>query len=447
MASRLLNLRQKKSALVIDGGEILGKAEKQENGALTADQIARLDVIDVECARLSDLIGREERQADLERSQGAALFKVDSAAVGVADAPRFPRPFRSFGEQLQAIMRSSGAGATPDPRLIVIQDAYRQAMQAATPTGSGENVPADGGYLVQQDFAATIREGIMAGSQILPRLFRVPITTGVNGIKIPAVNETSRVDGSRWGGIRAYWAAEADAATKSKPAFRQIKLDLKKLIALWYATDELLADAGALEMVGRRGFTEEMIFKAEDAVVNGNGAGQPLGILNGGGTVSVAKETGQAATTIVYQNIIKMWSRLPARSRPNAVWLVNQDAEPQLDQMFLAVGTGGVPVYMPANGVADTPFGRLRGRPVIPVEYCATLGTVGDILLVDLTEYLWIEKSAPDWQSSMHVQFTTDEMTFRMVWRVDGQPSLVTALTPYKGTATQSPFVSLATRA
>ena len=115
--------------------------------------------------------------------------------------------------------------------------------------------------------------------------------------------------------------------------------------------------------------------------------------------------------------------------------------------MYVAVGTGGVPVYMPANNLSESPFSSLLGRPVIPVEYTAALGTKGDIMLVDLNQYLFATKGTPNWASSMHVQFTTDEMTFRMTWRIDGQPTLSAALTPFKGGSTLSPFVTLAARA
>jgi HK97 family phage major capsid protein len=72
------------------------------------------------------------------------------------------------------------------------------------------------------------------------------------------------------------------------------------------------------------------MFMTEDAIVEGTGAGQPLGILNSPALISVAKETGQAAATIVKENVDKMWSRMWARARKNAIWLINQDIEPQL---------------------------------------------------------------------------------------------------------------------
>jgi HK97 family phage major capsid protein len=162
--------------------------------------------------------------------------------------------------------------------------------------------------------------------------------------------------------------------------------------------------------------------------------------------VSVSKESGQAAATFNYANVKKMWARMWAPSRQNAVWFINQDVEPQLYSMNEVVGTGGVPVYLPANGAADKPFSTLFGRPVVPIEYAQTLGTVGDVLLADFSQYVAIDKGGIEQAASMHVRFIYDEQTFRFIYRVDGEPMWKSALTPKNGTNTLSPFVTLATR-
>ena len=103
---------------------------------------------------------------------------------------------------------------------------------------------------------------------------------------------------------------------------------------------------------------------------------------------------------------------------------------------------------MPAGGVSGLPYNTLFGRPVLPIEQCASVGTVGDIILADLNGYILAEKGGIQSDYSIHVQFLTDqENVFRFIMRVDGSPVLTAPLTPYKGTsATQSFFVALATR-
>jgi HK97 family phage major capsid protein len=226
-----------------------------------------------------------------------------------------------------------------------------------------------------------------------------------------------------------------------------MELKLKKLTGLVFATDELVQDAQALGSIINQAFPDEFAFMLDNAIFEGDGAGKPLGIMNSGALISVAKESGQEADTILFENIVKMYSRMWARSRANAVWLINQDIEPQLFTMSLAVGTGGVPVYMPANGAAGQPFATLFGRPVIPIEHASTLGDKGDIVLADLSQYLMIDKGGIQTASSIHVKFQEDEQAFRFVWRTDGQPIWDKALTPFKGSNSQSPFVTLDARA
>lgn len=160
----------------------------------------------------------------------------------------------------------------------------------------------------------------------------------------------------------------------------------------------------------------------------------------------MSKESGQAASTVVIQNIIKMYARLWSRSRQNAVWYINQDILPQLMTMTLAVGSGGSVVWMPAGQIAGQPFDTLLGIPVIPIEQCASLTNQGDIILADMSQYLAIDKGSMQAASSIHVRFVNDESVFRFTYRCDGQPGWNTALTPYKGSATQSPFITLQNR-
>lgn len=346
------------------------------------------------------------------------------------------KEFRTLGDQLAAVAKAELRQGF-DPRLTEMRDA----------TGMGEATPSDGGYLVQKDFSTNMINRTYQTGQILSRIPMIPVGPNSNGLSLTMINETSRGNGSRWGGVVVSRQAEGQTPTAGKPKFRQMELKLKKLFGLCYATDELLQDVVALDAVINKAFPDEMSFVMEDEILNGTGAGQMLGIINGGSLIPVSKETGQLAATILKENVDKMWSRMFAPSRRNAVWLINQDVEPQLDSMQIVIGTGGVPVYLPPGGLSETPFARLKGREVIPVEQCQTLGTVGDIMLVDLSQYTMIDKGGIQAASSMHVRFINDEMTYRFIARNDGQPSWNAAMTPKNGTNTLSPFVALATRA
>jgi HK97 family phage major capsid protein len=254
------------------------------------------------------------------------------------------------------------------------------------------------------------------------------------------VDETSRANGSRYGGIVSTWLGQGNAISAGKPTFREIDLKLRKIGAFVYVTDELLADADALDSWVNRYLPLELTFRAEDAILNGVGGNQPLGIFNSGAVVTVSRTV---ASHVNFEDIVAMWSRMYAPSRQNAVWLIDQSVEVDLYKMSFAVGTGGVPVFMPANGISGQPFATLFGRPIIPVEYCANLGTSGDLVLADFSEYTVIDKGGVDAAVSMHVAFLTDEQVFRFMYRVDGQPNWNSALTPKSAGNTLSPYVIL----
>jgi HK97 family phage major capsid protein len=220
-------------------------------------------------------------------------------------------------------------------------------------------------------------------------------------------------------------------------------------MAFVITSNELLNDVPMLDAHMKRVFAAEVGFKLDLAVLSGTGAGVPLGILNSPATIKVAKQTGQASGTIVAQNIQQMWTAMPAPSRRRAVWLVSEQAEEQLDNLTTVIGTAGVvppsaaAMYMPAADEDSYP--RLKGRPVIAIEQASTLGTVGDIVLADLSQYVLIDGGLNP-AISVAVRFLTDETVWRFRLRVDGSPAWVSPVTSYNGSGTRSPFVALAAR-
>lgn len=355
--------------------------------------------------------------------------------------------FRSMGHFSYAVVRGYKPD-NPDPdhlgMLTKYVGAYDRIARAAT--GMNEASDPDGALAIPPQYATTIWERTRKYENLADRISMMPI--GGNSWQMPADAETSRVDGSRRGGIQGFWEGEATQYAKSRPTFSDRYLRLKKLTVLLYATNELLEDAPGLEGYINRVAPEEITFKINDGLVNGNGSGNLLGLLNSPCAVSVAKETSQVAATIVGPNIVKMFNRLYAPSRSSSVWLVNQDCEQQIQQAALATGTySGQLVYMPPTGLSESPYATLYGRPVLPIEQCQTVGTVGDVILVDLSSVLAIRKQAGLQQAmSIHLRFDYDETVFKFTLRMDAQNAWAKPLTPFKGTNTLSPIITLATR-
>jgi HK97 family phage major capsid protein len=350
--------------------------------------------------------------------------------------------FKSFSHLAKEVYN---AGITRRPSDL-LNKAYQSEMVQKAATGMGELVGADGGFLIPPEFINKIMERMYEKNSLLEQTDKY--TTNGNALTFPRNAESSRANGSRWGGVRAYWVGEGSSITRSAPTFGKLTMNLHKMACLGVATEELLQDSGtALEQYLFRVFSDEMSFVAGDAIVNGTGAGMPLGIMNAACTISVSAEAGQAADTINTANIVKMWARMWGGSRKNAVWLINQDVEPQLYTMTLGVGTGGVVTYMPPGGLSGAPYATLLGRPVMTTEFNPTLGDAGDIILADLGAMCSLTKGGGMQNAtSVHFYFDTDQQAFRVTYRLDAQPWWATALTPFKGTATQSPFVTLAAR-
>ena len=409
---------------------------KSENRAMTDEEQAKFDTLENEITSLEKTIAAEQKAAERAKSLKTPINEPILPCIQVNE-----KKWQSFGEMLQCVKNAAvpaAEGGRIDNRLL---EGFKNAA-----TGMNETVNSEGGFLVEEQFAAELLKKVYDTAVVASRIRMIPIGPTANTLRMNGIDETSRANGSRYGGVQAYWAGEAQAVTATKPKFREISMKLEKLMALCYMTDELMTDATALEAVISQAFTDEMAFKLDDAIINGTGVGMPQGVLNSDCLITVAKETSQAAATLNYQNVLKMWARMWARSRQNAVWFINQDIEPQLYTMSLTIGTGGVPVYMPATGASGLPYATLFGRPVIPIEQCSTLGTVGDVVLADMSQYIGIDKGGITPATSVHVRFLYDEQVFRFTYRVNGQPVWNAPLTPFKGANTLSPFVALATR-
>jgi HK97 family phage major capsid protein len=308
-------------------------------------------------------------------------------------------------------------------------------------------VPSDGAFLIQQDFTVDLMKDAFAEGQLAGDCSSTEVGANSDGLRVAYVDETSRATGSRWGGVQIYRGAEADAATAKKPKIGEWEARVYDLIGLAYMTERLLADAPAMQSVFSQAFTSEFSFVIDDEIVRGTGAGQCLGLKNSAALVTVTKETGQTAATVLAENIIKMWARLLPRAKAGATWYVNQEVEQQLQTMQIGTGTSGQLVYMGPGGLSGNQYGTIYGRPVKVTEQCDAPGTVSDVILANLRQaYQIVTKGGLQAADSIHVRFVNNERTFRWISRVGGAPRLKSALTPYKGSNTLSDHVMLGAR-
>ena len=320
--------------------------------------------------------------------------------------------------------------------------AKRETLKNAA-ASSGE--PASGGFLVPEAFRAELLSLSLEASVVRPRARIVPMET--SRVIYPYIDDTSHT-ANVFGGVQGYWTPESGQQTDVAASFGRMALEAWKLTAFANVPNELIADSAvSFEAFIRSTFPQALAYFADVAFLSGSGAGQPLGILTDGNAarVSVAKEAGQAADTIVWQNIVKMYSRMLPQSLGSAVWVVAPDVFPELATMALSVGTGGGPIWL-NNGVGGPPA-TILGRPVVISEKVENLGDQGDINFIDFSYYLVGDRQAMTVASSEHFRFQNGETSFSFVERLDGRPWLQSALTPRNGGPTLSPFVTLDERA
>jgi HK97 family phage major capsid protein len=452
VSDRIVALKEKAADLKAEIDEIIDAADGEDRD-LTDDEIADVTAKKAEMTKVTAQIEARQavtvpsagRKTNAEPDNSGRKGRTGGGRTGtsIPAQPKDAKDAATFGfESFGAFALSVHAAAADDGKA---GDAARERLSNAVSTYGNESTGADGGFIVPPDFRNQIWTKVLGEESLVSRTEQL-VTSG-NGITIPA-DETAPWDTST--GIQAYWESEGGAKTPSKPAFEPKTARLNKLICFVPVTDELLEDAPALESWLRIKAPQKMTSKLNTALIRGNGVGMPLGVLEAPSLVTISKETSQNVDTVVGANISKMWGRMYAPSRRNAVWLVNQDVESQLDFLsFPDAGSGfPVPLYVPQGGLSASPFSTLKGRPVIPVEAMSTIGDLGDIMLVDWSQYMTVTKGRDiKTDVSIHMYFDQDITAFRFVLRITGQPLWKSAITPQFGNLTRSWAVALEARA
>ena len=434
-----------------DASQAIVNAADERGEDISDDDLATIEANGIKVEALGKQISARRAAAPTAQGQGRRTASEPQARnepngngrrvvhATVRDNAR--HNFTNFGEFAMGVRMQARGGNME-------HDSVKKLLNAATTYGN-EGAGADGGFLVPPEFSRQLWQKVEAEENLMNRC--TPLTPEGNSMSVPKDETTP------WGtaGVRVYWEAEAAQATASKAALELATQRLYKLFALVPASDELLEDASGYESFIQAIVPGRMAATINTAIVDGTGVGQPLGILKAPSLISVAKATSQPADTVWMKNIEAMWARMYAPWRRNSVWLINQDIEPSLGGMaFQATGassnlpgTSAVPAYMPPGGLSTSPYGTLKGRPVVPVQACKTVGDQGDIILVDLNQY-WILRKAAGLKTdtSMHLYFDQALTAFRFIFRINGQPMWSSAITPQNSANTLSWAVTLDAR-
>lgn len=412
--------------------DIVAKLEEYKAMTNFSDEDAEsINALHEEFENLKKNIETAEKVEAMSAKASVSTRKTETKVEVIQDRQTLdPKSgFTNHGEFFRAVAQASNGRV--DKRLTI----HGAAMQ--------EKIGEDGGYLIPSDFRQEIQKKVNGDESLLPKTRQFQTTS--NTLVLPT-NEVAPWDGT---GIQAYWEGESGTYTESKTKFGETSLRLHKLTAMVKVTDELLEDAPALESWIKGEAPSAMMHKVNSAIISGSGAGMPLGFLNSGFKYKVAKESGQAADTVLFENVNNMQGRLLPNSIGRAVWIINPAVRPLLPLMkFDSSATSPVPVYLPQTGVSGAPYGTLYGMPILPMMGGSkALGDEGDLALVDLSYYYTaVKTTGVRSDMSAHVYFSTGEMAFRFTMRVAGQCPFKAPVSTENGSFSMSGFVTLEDR-
>lgn len=350
--------------------------------------------------------------------------------------------FANVGEYCKAIYELRSPTTRPGREELVAKLSRVKEFQ----NSFSSEEPGAGGFLIPEIMRSELLQLALEKAIVRSRATVIPMST--LRVPIPTVDDTSHVS-SLFGGVVFYWTEEAAQLTESAATFGRVTLDAKKLTGFFKIPAELLDDAPAFAGWFDTRIPAGLAWAEDVAFMTETGAGTPQGFINCDASVQVAAETGQASGSIVWENIVKMYSRMLPASLGDAVWICAIDTFPELATMALSVGTGGGPVWIGgwSQPGSQLPPMTILGRPVIFTEKVPALGTTGDVNFVDLSYYLVGDRQQMRVDSSEHFLFQSNQVAYRIIERVDGRPWLQSPLTPHNGSSnTLSPFVQIASR-
>jgi len=361
----------------------------------------------------ADVVARADRRGGLynPRAMGAALDKE----------------FQNSADFFSLIWHNRNRDASAQAKLHRVRNAFSLT------------VPSEGGFLIPEQLRSELLRVALETSIVRPRARVIPMET--LRVPFPAIDATSNVS-SVYGGIVGYWTEEGAALNASQASFGRVVLDAKKLTAYTEVPNELISDSiGSFQAFIDEIFPEALGFYEDYAFLRGTGVGEPLGVLNGSGIVSVTRAGGGNA--VDYLDIVNMYARMLPSSLSRAVWVASIDTFPQLAAMVVPGGAAPNAVWLSNGQVIDSPPMTIFGRPVYFTEKVPKLGVTGALNFVDLGFYLVGDRQVMSAMSSPHYRFQNDQTAYRIIQRVDGRPWLNSPITPKNTGATLSPFVTL----
>lgn len=444
----------KASEILKEMDGIVARAENESRG-MTAEEVTEFDALKVRYDAAVIAEATAAQRATTETASRRILLAAAHADAALATAAPLatrtrspgdaaPKTFASLAEFFDVVLSSDPRDSRQDPRLqfenygdgkkqvgVLIPAEFGPRAEQRFDTGSS------GGFLIPQQRSNEVLRIPPKAAIVRPRARVIqPGTPPDAEITFPALDQTGTVPGNVFGGVTVFHEGEGNTMQESDADFREVTLKPKQISGFIKLTNKSLMNSAALGAFCAQALPQAIDLAEDFDFISGNGLGRALGFLNAAcaATKSVARTTG---STVKYADLVKMAARL--LSDTGGVWLISRSCYEVIVQIQDNSGSAaGLGQY-----IFNAQTNELLGYPVVWNFRQPSLGSAGDVALVDLSYYLIKDGSGPFVAWSDQVYWTSNRTAVKIVFNVDGQPWLSAPFKNEDGYET-SPFVSLA---
>lgn len=327
----IMELREKRNK-AWEAAKAFVETKRDKDGLLSAEDAASYAEMEQKIKDYGAEIERMEQMAAMDAQLSKPTSAPPTAKPLNGDKPKSGRASDEYKAAMLNALRTN----------------FRQVSDVLS-----EGVDANGGYLVPEEYDSRLID-TLTEENIMRKLGHTITTSGEHKINIAATKPA------------AAWIDEGGALSFGDATFAQINLDAHKLHVAVKVTEELLYDnAFGLESYIIEQFGKALSNAEEDAFLNGDGKGKPLGIFaeTGGGTVGV---TAASATAITADEIINLVYSLKRPYRKNAKFIMNDQTIAALRKLK---DNNGAYLWQPSlqAGKVDRLFGyEVYTSPYVP---------------------------------------------------------------------------------
>ena len=401
--------------------KILTMAEKEGRDLTDEEDTAfmKANALSREADKMSKKTARSIPIPPAARAEGAVEEYSERGVVGGLKDPkkfffngRVPVSNRTMAQYLGDVIQNKN----------MVPDESREMS-----LGSG----AGGGFAAPETWSPGFWSATNNESVCLP-LCRVYNFEGNNILHVVAWDSENQENGP-WGGVTSRWLGEGQTAVAVDPSLRTLTYKARKLMIYVDISREASQNTGSLVSELGSGMTRAAVDEFDSSIINGNGVSRPLGILESGSAVDVARAS---AGLVVYADIVSLYRRLYPGFIKNAAWFASPDS---IGQLLTLADPGSHYIWTPSSeGIANSRPGFLLGLPVYLTDKCPRLGMRGDLILADLSAYGIAVAQSIVFEKTESARWFQDIYSFRACLRADGGPLMDNPIRPRNGGATMS---------